>query len=541
MSLPPHQPARADQHEAEPTRALIAQRRQSGLVWPRAVFTLVDLAFIITVVFTFAGTATVFAFHLSFALMTVMGFLHTGPRFLARAVPGTLLVAAGVSRAVFDGQLLMDELHEIPILVAMMSVAAWSMQLHGRLLIELRQQRDRLRRLHAASQLEYREQLVLAQRLETFGQISAGVAHNLRNLLSTVLSMAERIEDESDPEVITDQAKLIQAYTSRGGDLISTMLRHARPNRVTATTDLIETVVREEPALDILAGPDIELDFDLVPGPLPVEISPSLIEQVLVNLVLNARDAMAGRGRITVKATPGWFPDSDLDAPADAAVLSVLDTGPGMPGDVMVKAFEPFFSTKEGQESAGLGLFSALVIAEEAGGTIQIRSDEPSGTEVVMTLPLADSERSPGGRSPDQRLEDLFGTERVLLVDPDDATRDRSQAALTLYGYEVAGCPSAADAIDQLRHHPVDLLVVDVTEPLGEGQQLAREAVTRGMAATVLFTSAEATFDGMDGLPASAPLLTKPYSRNLFLSRVRHTIEQHGMARTGGPGQDRRQ
>ena len=512
---------------SEATAELIALRRRSGLAWPRGTNTVVDLAFVVTVILTFAGVATVFAFHLSFALLTVMSFIHNSRNLLIRAVPAVALVVTAVARAVANGVLLVDELYEIPILLGMMAVAGWSMQLHGRLLGELNEQTTRVRQLHAASQLEYREQLILAQRLEGFGQLSAGVAHNLRNLLTAVLSMAEHIEDDTESDQIRSQAQRIQTYTTQGGELITNMLHHARPGRTTMSVDLVTTVANEHSSLDILTGADIELVMDLPDVPLPVQTSQSLVEQILVNLVLNARDAIDGTGQITVKVAPGELPGPQAeDRVASAAVLSVTDTGRGMPPEVQERAFEPFFSTKADTDGAGLGLYSVLVITEDAGGTVQITSDRDRGTTLAVTLPQATGE----GDEPttvvahtDLRPEKLFGSERVLVIDDDEPSLERLCTALTLYGYETTSASSGIEGLEVLERHQFDLVVTDIMMPGMDGIEMVKRARARGLTSAVLFTSAFA--DATTVLPSDARLLAKPFSRTMFLARVRDALD----------------
>jgi signal transduction histidine kinase/ActR/RegA family two-component response regulator len=514
-----------EQAQLGTTEGLIALRRRRGLQWPRSTDLIVDIAFVVTLILTLAGVTTVLSFHLSFALLTVMSFSHTGKQFLWRGVPGVALITITVAVGVRQGTLPADELYELPILVMMMVVAAWSMQFHGRLLGELSAQGNRLRQLHAATQLEYRDQLVLAQRLETFGQLSAGVAHNLRNLLTTVLSMAERIEDESEDETIKESARRIQAHTEQGGELITNMLHHARPNQETVSVDLSATVINEHSSLDILIGPDIELVLDVSDEPLHVQTSQSLLEQVLVNLVVNARDAIDGKGRITVTVKPGELAGPHPnDATLDAGVLSVTDTGHGISPDARLRAFEPFFTTKDEQEGAGLGLYSALVIAEDAGGTISISPHRQVGTEIVVTLPLATTDTEQANRYQfDLRPESFFGTERVLVVDDDRVIRERLCTTLTLYGYEVVSAKNGVAALSKLDEGPFDLLVTDIIMPELNGPDLVEQAQLRGLGGVVLFTSAYEEAASM--IPADADLLPKPFSRNMFMARVRRTLD----------------
>lgn len=497
----------------------------SGLVWtPQAAIAL-DTVFLVALGFTLLGWGTVLSFHVCFAALTLASFAHAGRSFLIRAIPGLILVTGAVSLAVQRDEVGIDELYEIPILTFMLAFAAWSVQLHRALVKQLRAQSERLRHLHQASQIEYRDQLLLAQRLEMFGQLSAGVAHNCRNVLTTILSVAERIEDTTDDSQIQTAARLIQTSTEQGGELISDMLRHARPVESVSNADMTAIVTQELSSLAILVGPDIELEADLHPGSLIVQTSRSLIEQVLVNLVLNARDSIDGVGTIRVATRPGRLrPLEPDDLALEAAVLSVTDDGRGMTEAVRNRAFEPFFTTKQSSDGAGLGLYTSLVIAEDAGGSIQITPDHQPGTEVTVSLPLASETNDVHiHRQIDLRPEDFFGTETVLVVDDDEIIRDRLCTTLALYGYEVIDAPNPTKAIQLAGDQAIDLVVTDVIMPVMTGPEMVATLRASGFHQAVLFTSA---YDNALGLlPAKADLLPKPFSRNVFLARVRRSLD----------------
>lgn len=188
-----------------------------------------DAALLAALILTIFGYSPVLAFHLAFALLMTMSLIHDGLDFFVRAVFGFIAAVLAVVWAVRSGHLLSDELHEIPILFGMAAFAAWSMHQLRRLVGELSEHSARLRELHVASRREYREHMLLAQRMDSAGQLSAGVAHNLRNVLSTIWSIAERIEDEGEGTAAAEPARHIQEQTAKGGDLLTRLLNHARP------------------------------------------------------------------------------------------------------------------------------------------------------------------------------------------------------------------------------------------------------------------------------------------------------------------------
>lgn len=497
---------------------------------PRLLVLVLDIAFVFCLMLTLFGFSPVFAFHLAFALLMAMSVIHAGRAFLVRAAIGFVAAVLTVFWAVESGHLVSDELYEIPILSGMTAFVAWSMYQLRRLVQEVSDRSSRLRELHEASELEHREQLLLVQRLDSVGHLSAGVAHNLRNVLTTIWSMAERIEDEAEGTVAVGPAKRIQEQTARGADLLTQLLHHARPRPGPTPSDLVAAAEAEVPSLDIAVGPDIELELTVESRPLSVRTSAALIEQLLVNLVLNSAKATTGEGRIRISIGRGELTSVDGGDPIPAAVLVVADEGVGMTEEIRQRAFEPFFSTDTERDGAGLGLYSALLITEGAGGTITVNPDRPVGCEIVVTLPLADPAEGEElvGHPVEPGVDKLHGTERILVADDEEATRDRLCSILTLYGYQVESAADGPEALDLLRAAPFDLLVSDIMMPGLSGPELVVEARREGIAPDVLFVSAHE--DAEDMVPAGSPVLVKPFSRNVFLGQVRQALDERAPA-----------
>lgn len=517
------------------------------LEWPRSVAVLIDAIFVLGLVLTVAGITPVFAFHMSFAMLMVMSVIHAGRNFVRRALVGYVATVAAVVASVRIDHLLSDELYELPILTAMIGFAIWAMQQLRRLIDRLSHQSARIRHLHAASRVEHREQLLVAQRLETVGHLSASLAHDLRNGLTTIVAMAEQIEDSTADPRVAEAAVRIQGQTARGGELLSQLLRQANPRGSTDPAELGETIRAQAPTLDIAIGRNIELVLDLGPEPLVVRPSQAMMEQLLVNLVLNSARATPDDGTIVVSAKRGLLPPQVPGQSAtEAAVLAVADDGVGMTPEVRLRAFDAFYSTDTQGVGAGLGLYSALLIVEAGGGTIHVTPDREVGCEVVATLPLVsagseitpeagtgtDAEVPPDSEpalAPARARRVPGGLARVLLADDDDIIRESLERTLVLGGYEVTVSRDGREALDQLRASTFDLLVTDVVMPYLRGPDLVEVARRDGIAPPVLFISSHDQAAELVG--PGAALLAKPFSRSLFLVRVQQMLPSPEAAR----------
>lgn len=503
----------------------LASPTAAGPVWIRPARLLLDTLFLASLLATVLQIATVIAFHVGFASLTLMLFAHAGLSLAWRLIAGIATITAAVGLAVGTGELHVDELYEIPVLVTMLALAGWSVSLHRALFAQLRRQSERLQELHQASRIESREQLLLTQRLDTFGRMSAGLAHNCRNVLTTIIAVAEQMEDTTDDSRIQASARQVQNLSQQGGQLVNDMLQRVRPDDTEAATDLTAVVESRLSSLTSLVGRGVELQTDLWPEPLVVPLQRSLVEQFLFNLVLNAKEAVNGAGVVRI-TTSRQLPHRYHSATTgqEMAVLSVADDGPGMSEEVQARAFESFYSTKaSGAQGSGLGLSTSLMIAEQAGGSIRITSEPGAGTEVAVTLPLdsADLPVAARGLVP-VPADQLFGSEAVLLVDDDEVLRSRLSTTLALYGYDVTEAGTAEEALDRIGGRPVELVVTDIEMPGGSGPELATELERLGVRVPVLYLSGNPDAD--DLVPDGADLLAKPFSRTMFLVRVRSAL-----------------
>src|SRR5580692_6501104 len=355
---------------------------------------------------------------------------------------------------------------------------------------EIRVDRERLeaRNVQNRIQLERRgarrdmadleAQLQQAQRLESLGQLAGGVAHDFNNLLAVILNyasfVAEELSDATDSdwsqrcESARSDVGQIQLAAERAATLTHQLLAFARQEVIRPQVlNLNDVVAGVEDMLRRTIGENVQLVTSLADGLWPVLADPGRLEQVLVNLAVNARDAMPGGGTVTID-TGNVTVDANSIAGGSPARqgrnvrLRVSDTGLGMPPEVAEHAFEPFFSTKAKGAGTGLGLATVFGILSQADGHIQIYSEQDKGTTVSITLPVTDEVPAPASNPvPYQRTPT---GETVLIVEDEEALREVTKRIFTRNGYHVVTAADGPDALDIARRHDgeIHLLVTDV-------------------------------------------------------------------------------
>jgi two-component system CheB/CheR fusion protein len=372
--------------------------------------------------------------------------------------------------------------------------------------------------LTARQQLE--AQLRHVQKMEVVGRLVSSVVHDFNNLL-TVMSAASalleaHIETSTGRELVRE---LIDA-SDRGAALTQQLLSRARHRPTIIEPIDVATVLRRlEPSAARLAGRDVTLRLELESDGAPVRAEVGAIEQAILNLVINARDAMPDGGTLVIAAgirhVPGeGAPVGLLSGPWMR--ISVRDSGTGMPPDVRARALEPFFTTKPEGLGTGLGLSSVHDLVRGLGGHMEIDSALDAGTTVTLWLPCEPAATT----RPAPRITDARGSETVVLVDDDDAILRLMEQALHAKGYDVHGASSAADARRLLAALPhVDVLVSDVVLPGSDGVALARELVAEYPTLRVLLVSGFGAGVVSPSLPPRTAFLAKPFTaRELALS-----------------------
>ncbi|HEU4569482.1 MAG TPA: ATP-binding protein, partial [Gemmatimonadales bacterium] len=382
------------------------------------------------------------------------------------------------------------------------------------------------------------EQLRQSQRLESLGRLAGGVAHDFNNLLTVILGNLALVRGElPDDSTAAEDIGMAERAARRASELTRKLLTFARRQSVAPQVLELQQQLRDlEAIFKRLVGEDVRLVGDHAPGLWPVLMDPGHLEQVVTNLVVNARDAMPDGGTITLRTRNVTFsgdrPNPGGLPPGEYVQLEVTDSGTGMGPDVLARIFEPFFTTKEPGKGTGLGLATVYGIVHQAGGHVDVRSTPGLGSTFIVLLPrAADGTRAP--RDPGATPLPGFGRgERVLLVEDEDAVRQVAVRALSDRGYRVVAAESAESALRRLDDGtPIDLLVTDVVMPGMGGKALAERLLARWPELPVLFVSGYTAEERLEGLLAreGVQLLAKPFTPDHLAFAVRGLLDRPAM------------
>jgi len=411
--------------------------------------------------------------------------------------------------------------------------------------LELQAERERLRCEAERDKLE--RQLQQSQRLESLGQLAGGVAHDFNNLLAVISNYAAFISEEvadggapGDLGSVRDDVRQIQLAADRAAELTHQLLAFARRDVVQPRSlDLNEVIAQVEQLLIRTLGEHVILKTDLAPALCPVLADPGQIEQVLVSLAVNARDAMPSGGTLVVQTSVTSIGESDAAgrvglAPGRYACMKISDTGVGMPGEVIDRAFEPFFTTKPKGEGTGLGLATVYGIITQARGYVQIYSEPGLGTTITILMP-ATGQSVRGGPGRGQQPVG-GGDETVLIVEDEPAMREVAGRILSRRGYHVIAAASGPEAIELVTSHPgdIDVLLTDVIMPKMLGKEVAERIRALRPGVKVLFMSGytQGVLDSQGVVEAGVNLIEKPFTEARLLSTLRQVIASAGP----GPG-----
>ncbi|MBP7779347.1 MAG: response regulator [Acidobacteria bacterium] len=382
------------------------------------------------------------------------------------------------------------------------------------------------------------EQLRRSQKIGALGRLAGGVAHDFNNLLQVIAGYAETLGAEGlDHPSRRRLLQRIQRATDRAASLTRQLLAFGRRQvLVPQVLDLNVTVLSLEHMLGRVIGEDVQFVSSLAPDLMRVKVDPGQIEQVLLNLAINARDAMVEGGTLEV-ATANFLlsdPWSHASLPVsvpggDWVLLSVLDTGTGMDPETAAQAFEPFFTTKDASRGSGLGLSMVYGIVKQSGGFTWIETAPGAGTSVHVLLPAVHDDDVVAARddgSASSRIESAGGT--VLLVEDDPEVRTIFTTFLKDGGYVVLEAGDGREALEIFERHAaaIDVVVTDVVMPNVSGPSLVSALRARNPGVRVLFVSGYTDQLELDGQDPYAAHVTKPVTRSALLKHVAALIGQ---------------
>jgi PAS domain S-box-containing protein len=377
------------------------------------------------------------------------------------------------------------------------------------------------------------EQLLQSQKLEAVGRLAGGVAHDFNNLLTTILGYSELILQSrpEDPD-LRDEIGEIRKASERAASLTRQLLAFSRKQVIEPRVlDVNALVAESSRMLRRIIGEDISLVTDLSPGLASVRADPVQLEQVIVNLAVNARDAMPEGGRLVVTTRPirldAPLPGRAGPGPGAWVKITVADSGVGMDRATQERIFEPFFTTKEKGKGTGLGLSTAYGIVKQSGGFIYASSEPGRGATFDIYLPSVNERPSEKDEEPAPPATE-YGRETILLAEDEDGLRALNRRILESHGYRVLAARDAEEASRLAGgQRTVDMLVTDIVMPGASGRQLARRLLQERPRLKVLYVSGY--LDGSAGaegvLEPGANFLQKPFTPETLLRRVREALD----------------
>ncbi len=377
------------------------------------------------------------------------------------------------------------------------------------------------------------EQLLQSQKMEAVGQLAGGIAHDFNNLLVAIIGHSDLLESGLEDRMdLLARVHQIQHAATRAAALVRQLLTFSRKQRVhQRVVDLNAILVDLEQLLNRLIGEDIRMTVVPADQIMPVKVDPSQMEQVIVNLVTNARDAMPEGGAIDVTIEPIILTEMPPAAslpiePGHFALLSVRDTGAGMDEETISRAFEPFFTTKEVGQGTGLGLSTVYGIVRQDHGTVTISSRPNQGTTLKIFLPISAGKLSVATST--SRPRPAGGSETILVVEDEETVASLVTNVLEANGYTVLNAVDGLDALGvwELNDGPIDLVLTDVVMPNMGGVELVQELKEGGFVPKILFMSGYTNLapDRLERLDEQVILIEKPFSPNQLIERVRDIL-----------------
>jgi len=388
--------------------------------------------------------------------------------------------------------------------------------------------------LDVSDRKKLEEQLRQAQKMEAVGRLAGGIAHDFNNLLMVIQGHAELLTDRMKPgESLRRNAEQIQEASQRATSLTRQLLAFSRKQMLAPVVLNVQAVVSDMgKILRRLIGEDVELVTVNAPDLKRVKADRSQIEQVIMNLAVNARDAMPRGGKLTIETTNVEFDDSYSRAPVVLmpgryVMLAVTDNGCGMDADTQAHIFEPFYTTKEKGKGTGLGLATVYGIVKQSGGYVWVYSEIGRGTTFKIYLPSVEEEVAP--REIRQAVASLpRGTETVLLVEDEEGVRELAKEYLESCGYKVLVAQNGQAAIDLVSKHsgPIDLIMTDIVMPGLSGSDLAKKVQSLRPDIRVVYMSGytDQAIIHHGILSSDVLLLQKPFTMSTLAHKLREAL-----------------
>jgi PAS domain S-box-containing protein len=377
------------------------------------------------------------------------------------------------------------------------------------------------------------EQFRQAQKMEAVGCLAGGVAHDFNNLLTVIMGYVEMLISEAqDSPALIEYAQEVQYAADRASALTGQLLAFSRRQiSQPKVFDLNEAVTRSMQLLRRLIGEDIVVSIHLEPDLGRVRADQAHIDQALMNLVVNARDAMSKGGTLTIETANVTLDENYVDRhvgvkPGHYCMLAVSDTGVGMSAEVKTRIFEPFFTTKDSGKGTGLGLSIVYGVMKQSGGDIMVYSEEGRGTTFKLYFPMAEAPAEAAGAN--RGILELRGSETVLLCEDEERIRKLVLAMLIKHGYKVLEAETPELAIGLARDHsgPIDLLLTDIVMPKLSGNELAKTVQELRPKVKVLYMSGytDNRVNASWVLDPDVPFLHKPFTAAGLMQKVREAL-----------------
>jgi nitrogen-specific signal transduction histidine kinase len=371
------------------------------------------------------------------------------------------------------------------------------------------------------------EQLRQSQKMEALGQLTGGIAHDFNNLLTVVVGGLDIIAKRAADAKLKRYAENALAAAERGARLTGQLLAFSRVQRLEVRPTYVGPLIQNmRPLLRNVLGPGITKQFDLDEAMMPVMADPTQLEVAILNLAINARDAMPSGGTLTFASKPVKVKDDPELEDGHYVELTISDTGVGMPAEVAERAFEPFFTTKEVGKGTGLGLSMVYGMARQSGGTARIESAPGKGTAVKLLFRKADEDVGEAGVATEEPVSASvpMAPVSVLVIDDDPDVRGFVVATLEEQGYRVREASNGRDGLASIEQETPDLVVLDFIMPGLSGADVARRILDKRPDQPILFVSGYSETEAVKRTAPDAPLLAKPFRAEALQKAVRGAL-----------------